>query len=114
MLNEIQELCGDDVPTEGDVCDAEMLKLLTKALEALDERERDIIVFRYYFNKQLKEIAAQTGILCAYVRVLHNRALQNLRLFFGNQQRFSTLVRINICSTLVLKGNRTVCLKLNF
>lgn len=84
-FDEIQELSEDDASTEDDVCHAEMLEILAKALEALDERERDIVVFRYYFNKQLKDIAAQMGISYAYVRVLHNRALQNLRLFFENQ-----------------------------
>lgn len=85
VFDEIQELSEDDASTEDDVCKAEMLELLTKALEALDERERDIVVFRYYFNKRLKDIAAQMGISYAYVRVLHNRALQNLRIFFENQ-----------------------------
>ena len=85
VFDEIQELSEDDASTEDDVCKAEMLEILTKALEALDERERDIVVFRYYFNKQLKDIASQMGISYAYVRVLHNRALQNLRLFLENQ-----------------------------
>ena len=85
VFDEIQELSEDDASTEDDVCKAETLELLTKALEALDERERDIVVFRYYFNKQLKDIASQMGISYAYVRVLHNRALQNLRIFFENQ-----------------------------
>ena len=85
VFDEIQELSEDDASTEDDVCKAETLELLAKALEALDERERDIVVFRYYFNKQLKDIASQMGISYAYVRVLHNRALQNLRIFFENQ-----------------------------
>ena len=85
VFDEIQELSEDDASTEDDVCHAEMLEILAKALEALDERERDIVVFRYYFNKQLKDIASQMGISYAYVRVLHNRALQNLRLFLENQ-----------------------------
>ena len=85
VFDEIQELSEDDTSTEDAVCKAEMLEILTKALEALDERERDIVVFRYYFNKQLKDISAQMCISYAYVRVLHNRELQNLRLFFENQ-----------------------------
>ena len=85
VFDEMQELSEDDTSTEDAVCKAEMLGILTKALEALDERERDIVVFRYYFNKQLKDIAAKMGISYAYVRVLHNRALQNLRLFLENQ-----------------------------
>ena len=85
VFDEIQELSEDDASTEDDVCKAETLETLANALETLDERERDIVVFRYYFNKQLKDIASQMGISYAYVRVLHNRALQNLRLFFENQ-----------------------------
>ena len=85
VFDEIQELSEDDASTEDDICNAEMLALLTKALEALDERVRDIIILRYYSGKTLTDIAAQMGISYAYVRVLHNRALQNLRLFFENQ-----------------------------
>ena len=72
VFAEIPVTMEADTSVEDDICNAETLELLTKALEALDERERDIVVFRYYFNKQLKDIAAQMGISYAYVRVLHN------------------------------------------
>ena len=85
VFDEIPETAECGASVEESVCSAETLDALADALEALDERERDIIVFRYYFNKQLKDIAAQMGISYAYVRVLHNRALQNLRIFFENQ-----------------------------
>ena len=85
VFDEMPEALEDDSSVEESICRAETLDALSMALEALDERERDIVVFRYYFNKQLKEIAAKMGISYAYVRVLHNRALQNLRLFFENQ-----------------------------
>ena len=85
VFAEIPETLEDDSSVEDDVCSAEMLEILAKALEALDERERDIIILRFYSGKTLKEIAAQMGISYAYVKVLQNKALGNMRKYFENQ-----------------------------
>ena len=85
VFDEIQELSEDDASTEDDVCKAETLELLTKVLEALDERERDIIILRFYSGKTLREISSQMSIYYAYVKVLQNNAFAKIKNFFENQ-----------------------------
>lgn len=79
VFAEIPETMETDTSVEDDVCNAEMLDNLAKALETLDERERDIIILRFYSGKTLKEIAGNMGISYAYVKVLQNKAFEKLR-----------------------------------
>lgn len=81
VLAEIPETLEDDSSVENDVCNAEILESLANALDTLDERERDIIILRFYSGKTLKEITAQMGISYAYGKVLQNKALEKLRNF---------------------------------
>ena len=75
--------CGYSI--EEKVCSNEMLESLTAALRTLDERERDIIILRYYSGKTLKEIAAGMGISYAYVKVLQNKAFDKLKKYLADQ-----------------------------
>ena len=77
--DEIPETLAEDSSVEEDVCNSEMLNLLAGALEKLEERERDIIVLHYYSGKTLKEIGEKLGISYAYVKILHNRALDSIK-----------------------------------
>lgn len=76
----------EDLPAESDIeesyCRNEMLETLADALEALPERERDLIILHYYSGKTLKETAEQMGISYAYVKLLHNKALAAMKRFF--------------------------------
>lgn len=81
VFSEIPETLADGSSLEDDACNADMLEKLAAALEKLDERERDIIVLRYYSGKTLKEITARLGISYAYGKVLQNKALEKLRKF---------------------------------
>ena len=81
VFAEIPETLEDDSSVENDVCNAEILERLANALDTLDERERDIIILRFYSGKTLKEITAQMGISYAYGKVLQNKALEKLRNF---------------------------------
>lgn len=81
VSEEIPETLPDGSSVEDEVCSGIMLEALAKALETLDERERDIIILRYYSGKTLREIAGQMSISYAYVKVLQNKALQKLRIF---------------------------------
>lgn len=81
VFAEIPETLEDDSSVEDDVCNAEMLENLAKALETLDERERDIVILRFYSGKTLREISSQMGISYAYVKVLQNKAFEKLRKF---------------------------------
>ena len=84
VFEEIPEMPDGSSSVEDGICNAEMLETLTEALKTLDERERDIIIFRFYFNKKQRDIAEEMGISYSYVRVLQNKALQKLRSFFSN------------------------------
>ena len=79
VFAEIPETLEDGSSVEDDVCNAEMLENLANALETLDERERDIIILRFYSGKTLREISSQMGISYAYVKVLQNKAFEKLR-----------------------------------
>ena len=82
VFDEMPETLEDNSSAEDDVCNEEILEILAKALESLDEREQDIIILRFYSGKTLKEITAQMGISYAYGKVLQNKAFEKLRKFF--------------------------------
>ena len=81
--DEIPETLEDGSCVEEEVCNAEMLELLAQALEALDERERDIVILRFYSGRTLREIAGQMGISYAYVKVLQNKAFEKMKKFLA-------------------------------
>lgn len=85
VFEEVPETLENGGCVEDEVCNAEMLETLASALQALEERERDIIILRFYSGKTLKEIAEQMDISYAYVKVLQNKALGNLKKFFEKQ-----------------------------
>ena len=86
---EIPETQDNGYSMEDDVCNAETLELLATALEGLEERERDIIVLRFYSGKMLKEIAGNMGISYAYVKILQNKAFEKIKRYFENSGHFS-------------------------
>ena len=86
---EIPETLESDSSVEDDVCTKEMLEILAKALETLDERERDIIILRFYSGKTLREISSQMGISYAYVKVLQNKAFDKIKGYLKINSHFS-------------------------
>lgn len=82
VYDEIPEELSDSSSIEENLCNEEMLDTLATALEKLDERERDIIIFHYYSGMTLTAIAERMGISYAYVKVLHNKALSNMKKLF--------------------------------
>lgn len=85
VFSEINDDMEDGTSVEEDICNAESLEQLADALETLDKRERDIIILHFYSGKTLKEIARILDVSYAYVKVLQNKALGNLKNFFENQ-----------------------------
>ena len=79
VFEEIPETLADGSDIEEDIINQETLDELADALEQLDERERDIIILRYYKGMKLKEIAGVIGISYAYVKLLHNTALVQMK-----------------------------------
>ena len=84
VFEEIPETLSSDNSVEDDYLSKESLEALAEALKCLDERERTIIIRRYYSGMTLKEIGEKLGISYAYVKVLHKKALENLKNFFQN------------------------------
>ena len=85
VFAEIPETIEDDISVEDDIRNAEMLETLADALETLEERERDIIILRFYSGKTLRKISSQMSISYAYVKVLQNNAFAKIKNFFENQ-----------------------------
>ena len=54
-------------------------EILQHALEKLTEREREIIISKYFLNKDNSEIALALGLSQVNVRVISTRALKKLR-----------------------------------
>ncbi|MCQ2770204.1 MAG: sigma-70 family RNA polymerase sigma factor [Clostridia bacterium] len=79
VSEEIPETLVSDESVDGSLINKETLEELNKALQSLDERERMVVVMRYYGNKSLKEIAEHLGISYAYVKVIQNKALTQMK-----------------------------------
>ncbi|MCI8899139.1 MAG: sigma-70 family RNA polymerase sigma factor [Lachnospiraceae bacterium] len=73
-----EELCFEGNIDE-EMLNEETLKSLADALEQLPQRESDIIILHYYSGKTLKSIAEIMDISYSYVKLLHTKALNNLR-----------------------------------
>lgn len=79
ISTEIPEGMADETDIEQQTIDAETLDRLADALETLDERLRDIISLHYYGEKKLTEIAAAMGMSYPNVKILHKKALDQLK-----------------------------------
>lgn len=88
VWEEIPETMEDGNSVEDDLCNAESLELLANALEALDERGRDIIIGRYYKGMSLRELSERMDISYAYIKTLHNKALASMKKFLENSSHF--------------------------
>lgn len=77
--DEIPEDMADDTDIEQQTVETETLDLLADALEQLEERLRDIILLHYYGDKTLSEIAAAMGMSYPNIKVLHKKALGQLK-----------------------------------
>lgn len=64
---------------EENILTSENLEALAAALEQLSERERSIIVWRFYYGLTAKETAEKAGVSYANARFLQHRALKKLR-----------------------------------
>ena len=83
ICSELPDDLADEACPYDEILREESLRELAKALSALDERSRTLVIFRYYKQMSLKEIAERLGISNAYVKILHKKALQALRKNLG-------------------------------
>lgn len=79
VFEEVPEELANESDIDEEICNNETLDELASALEKLDERERDIVIFRYYSGLTLKDIAEKMDISYAYVKILHNKAIGDLK-----------------------------------
>lgn len=70
------ELCELAVPEENG---EDLLEQLADTLLTLKERERDLILLHYYKGYTLKRVAELWGMSYINVKVIHKKALNNLR-----------------------------------
>ncbi len=64
---------------ESEVIANEELEELADALEHISARSRDVIVLHYYGNLTLKDVAQRMGMSYANVKIVHKKALQELK-----------------------------------
>ncbi len=79
FTGEIPEDMAEGTDIEEQAINAETLDLLADALEQLDMRLRDIIILHYYGEKSLKEIATAMGMSYPNMKILHKKALNQLK-----------------------------------
>lgn len=82
FTGEIPEDMADGTDIEEQVIESETLDTLADALEKLDTRLRDIIILHYYGEKSLKEIAAAMGMSYPNMKILHKKALNQMKKIF--------------------------------
>lgn len=83
VYSEVPQTLAADGNMEEDLCRANTLEALATALEALDERCRDIIILRYYRGMTLRDIAQRMGLSYSYIKALHSSALVSLKRKLG-------------------------------
>lgn len=79
IFSDIPETMADGECLEDSVINEEMLECLADGLERLDERSRHLILLHYYSGVKLKDIADKMGISYVYAKVLHKKALGELK-----------------------------------
>lgn len=82
VFEEIPETLSDDSSVEEEVIGDRMLEILADALRALEVRQRDIIILHYESGMTLLEISERMRIPYSTVKVLHHKALAELKKFF--------------------------------
>ena len=78
-FGELSEEIPLDSKIEEEYLEEEMLDELASALESMDTELRDIIILRYYNNKSLTEISEMMDISYGRIKLLHQKALAELK-----------------------------------
>lgn len=82
VTEETPETLAEEATVEDELLRTENLEILADALESLDERERYIVLGRYYYGKSLRQLAGELDLSYAYVKLLHKQALASMKKFF--------------------------------
>lgn len=79
----LPEALVDSAPLDLALIANDELTELAEALAGIPERLRDIVILHYYENLTLKEVAVRMGMSYANVKILHKKALLELRGLLG-------------------------------
>ena len=79
------DCAGDDLPVLEKLIQDERLERLAGALEKLPERERDIIVLRFYYDRPSREVAGMMNLSNENVRYLQHTAVGKLKKMMGEE-----------------------------
>lgn len=74
---------GDKIPIEESTYEEVDFIMLKSALKNLDERDKKLIILRYFRNKTQSEVAQSLGVSQVQVSRLENKILVNLRTLIG-------------------------------
>lgn len=85
ISDELTDVYADENDNMETVYNNETLNELAEALKKLGERERKLIIMRYYNDMTLKDIAVELDISYAYVKILHNKALVEMKNLLGEE-----------------------------
>ena len=81
--HKVSEEVPEDVSSMGEIDDdllnEEMLTELAEALQKIPERERNLLVYRYYDNMTLKDIAVKLGMSYANAKIVQAKAINHMR-----------------------------------
>lgn len=75
-----EDMPGDADSGLEDICRKESLSELAAALGRLPERLRDLLILHYYEGVKLKDVAVAMDMSYANVKVLHKKALSQLKM----------------------------------
>ena len=78
-----EDMAGDPDSGLEEICRQESLSELAAALEKLPERLRDLIILHYYKGVKLKDVAEAMDMSYANIKVLHKKALNELKMNLG-------------------------------
>ncbi|MEG0382620.1 MAG: sigma-70 family RNA polymerase sigma factor [Christensenella sp.] len=76
------EYVGEEAAADDNMLREEELDSLAKALEKLSERERDILILRFYYEQTPLEIAEKMNLSYANVRYIQSIALKKMKRYF--------------------------------
>lgn len=79
VYEEVPEEISDLSEVDEAVLREEQIQELADALQKIPERERDMLVLKYYHNLTLKEIALKMGMSYANAKIVHGKALTHVR-----------------------------------
>lgn len=86
-VRKVHSEVSEEIAATGDIDDEllnnEMLEALADALMKLDERERKLIILRYFRGMTLKEVAQSLGMSYSNTKLIHNKCIVELKKYLG-------------------------------